>query len=219
MHTLWLYGALVDEITHLMEKMQEAGIGCVLLMDVFILSSTLTVMNMLVGVLCEVVSATAENETTKNAVNQVNDVLTTFFDKIDKDGNRRISRSEWKEMVDNNDVLKALQGLGIEENHIDVVANVIFATEKDGDERELEFDEFMEQLLHHKPMDNASVLDVMHLGKKVRGESVKLKQKVDQLMMDLEAKRDCVSKGPPLPRSRQKVEYLQNELDFPFHQV
>jgi len=43
MHTLWLYAALLDEITHLMAKLQDAGLGYVLLMDTFILLAALTV--------------------------------------------------------------------------------------------------------------------------------------------------------------------------------
>merc|ERR1719162_2301447 len=49
MHTLWLYAALLDEITTLVAQLKSSGVGVLLLLDAFILLSALTVMNMLVG--------------------------------------------------------------------------------------------------------------------------------------------------------------------------
>merc|ERR1711904_725283 len=119
---------------------------------------------MLIGILCEVVSATSEGEKAKAAVNQVNDVLTKFFDQIDADGSGKISKDEWLRVIDNAEVMAALSTLGIEENHLSSVANVMFTSDGDDNRRELDFDEFLGELLRIKPDSEANSLEACYLG-------------------------------------------------------
>lgn len=62
MHNLWLYGALLEDQITMSNKICSNSLGCCLLFDLFMLFVALTVMNMFVGVLCEVVSAVASSE-------------------------------------------------------------------------------------------------------------------------------------------------------------
>merc|ERR1712232_453678 len=71
MHPLWLYAALIDEITSLVDEIEKESIICVILIDVFILIASLTVMNMLISVLCEVINAVATSEREEMALSVV----------------------------------------------------------------------------------------------------------------------------------------------------
>merc|ERR1719473_2056278 len=75
--------------------------GSYLLLGVFmvyILLSSFTVLNMLIGVLCEVVSATATGERQKQAVMEVKEKMESVFEKIDVDGSGKVSRDEFDQM-------------------------------------------------------------------------------------------------------------------------
>eukprot|EP00971_Amphidinium_carterae_P054125 1065787-Amphidinium_carterae.1 len=59
----------------------------------YILLAALTVMNMLIGVLCEVVSATAATEKEEMLVTYVNEKLRSVVKLIDQDGSMSISKA------------------------------------------------------------------------------------------------------------------------------
>ena len=51
MNTLWLYGTLLAEISMLSKALQKENIWVVLLFNLYVLTASLTIMNMLIGVL------------------------------------------------------------------------------------------------------------------------------------------------------------------------
>merc|ERR1740138_293333 len=61
-YTLWINGTLLDNLSTVVYDIKEESAVCLVIFNVFILLAALTVMNMLIGVLCEVVSAVAAVE-------------------------------------------------------------------------------------------------------------------------------------------------------------
>merc|ERR1712046_231421 len=72
--TLLFNGVIPDE-SHVVRILSPAGLGYQLLMICYILLASLTVMNMLVGVLCEVVSVVSSVEKESLALNYVKSQL------------------------------------------------------------------------------------------------------------------------------------------------
>merc|ERR1719433_405888 len=62
MYTLFIYGTLLDSLVGFTDAVREESTICLMLVTVFAIVSALTLMNMLVGVLCEIVSAIASTE-------------------------------------------------------------------------------------------------------------------------------------------------------------
>merc|ERR1719199_1177200 len=66
MFTLFIMGTVLDDVTASTDAIRESGnlwmLACYI---AFILISSFTILNMLIGILCEVVGATAESEKTK----------------------------------------------------------------------------------------------------------------------------------------------------------
>merc|ERR1719460_1575072 len=116
MNTLWLYGTLLAEINILSKALQTYNIWVVLLLDLFILVASLTVMNMLIGVLCEVVSAVASAEKEEGAFMLVKNKVSKIFLSLGLDDNRNglISRSEFVKIVENRDAAIAMTELGVD---------------------------------------------------------------------------------------------------------
>merc|ERR1719162_723007 len=62
MHTLILDGTFLDSLGTVVKGLGDEGLFYAFVFYIFVLLSALTVMNMLIGVLCEVVSAVASTE-------------------------------------------------------------------------------------------------------------------------------------------------------------
>merc|ERR1719420_563712 len=62
MYSLLIYATFCDNMTYFMDTILEEKLYLLFLALIFIALASLTVLNMLVGVLCEVVSAVAETE-------------------------------------------------------------------------------------------------------------------------------------------------------------
>jgi hypothetical protein len=214
MFTLFVNGTILDDLSTVVAALLADSQVMLWVLIVFILLSSFTMLNMLIGILCEVVSATAEYESNKMAVTEVNDVLTQFFGSIDADGSGLISKEEWVKMGENQEVAKALEGLGIEEEHIKLVANVIFTQDDSDEDRELDFDDFLEELLRIKPTAEANSLEALHLGKVVQRQGINLQQALEEASEGLDNLGTRF--GPllydeqPVPFNGEKVEVVEN---------
>merc|ERR1719305_1336320 len=76
---LFMAGTLLDNIIDVMTSLRmsdDAGLQYCLLMMFFVLLSSFTVLNMLIGVLCEVVTQTADEEKEKIILQDIRDEIT-----------------------------------------------------------------------------------------------------------------------------------------------
>jgi len=142
MFSLFIYGTVLDDVTAATNAIRGTDNFFMLsLFIVFILISSFTILNMLIGILCEVVSATADSEQTKAAETTVKDAITTLFNKMDVDGSGNITEEEFMHMRDDETVRSALEEMDIYESHFQRYCEILFhqddACEEDyGDEAE-----------------------------------------------------------------------------------
>merc|ERR1719161_2462362 len=80
----------------------------------FLLLSCMTVMNMLVGVLCEVVSAVKVSEEEAAAVALMKGTLLIMLKRLDKDNSGEISRSEFLSVPEDDEAMQALTELEVD---------------------------------------------------------------------------------------------------------
>mmetsp|Transcript_88322 Transcript_88322/g.258153 ORF Transcript_88322/g.258153 Transcript_88322/m.258153 type:complete len:298 (-) Transcript_88322:1733-2626(-) len=168
MHTLWIKGALLDDISSLADALQQEGIPLMLLLDVFVLIATLTVMNMLIGVLCEVVSAVAAAEREDLAVQYAKSKLEKIFNEVlDEDGNKAISKQEFVQIINNQEATRTMHDLDVDVVGLVDFADVIFAKDLNDDdyENELSFSQFMEIVVAFRGSNTATVKDIENLRK------------------------------------------------------
>eukprot|EP00441_Pelagodinium_beii_P035387 CAMPEP_0197635762 /NCGR_PEP_ID=MMETSP1338-20131121/11487_1 /TAXON_ID=43686 ORGANISM="Pelagodinium beii, Strain RCC1491" /NCGR_SAMPLE_ID=MMETSP1338 /ASSEMBLY_ACC=CAM_ASM_000754 /LENGTH=614 /DNA_ID=CAMNT_0043207887 /DNA_START=356 /DNA_END=2200 /DNA_ORIENTATION=- len=188
MKTLLIYGTLLDNVAGLMLALQQESVWYWWLFLLFILLAALTVMNMLIGVLCEVVGAVAATEKEENMCAFVKTRLQAILYEsgIDEDGNGRISRAEFDQLLDNNDATRMLAEVGVDPIGLVELADLIFEQDgleeegseeetvsdvkSDGEEEEpsLSFGAFMEVVLQLRGTNVATVKDVMDMRKYVK---------------------------------------------------
>jgi len=168
MHTLWIKGALLDDVSDLVTALQQESVPVMLLLDLFLLIATLTVMNMLIGVLCEVVSAVAAAEREDLAIAYARSKLRRIFDNVlDEDHNQNISKSEFVKIIENGEATRTMHDLDVDVVGLVDFADVIFAKDiNDNDyDRELSFPEFMEVIVAFRGSNTATVKDIENLRK------------------------------------------------------
>merc|ERR1740117_1641810 len=134
-------------------------------------------MNMLIGVLCEVVSAVAVSEKEEMLVTFVHEKLSAVMELIDEDGGGTISRHEFMQILDNEEAIESLEAVGVDVIGLVDYVDFIFETDgaeefMEGDEKppetELTLSDFMGVILQLRGSNSATVKDVVDIRKFVR---------------------------------------------------
>jgi hypothetical protein len=173
MNSLLLQGLLPDE-AELVEAVGGDGWVFKVLVLGYIILAGLCVMNMLVGVLCEVVSVVSSVEKESLLVNYVKTTLQHMLitSGIDADGDHKIARSEFETLLELPGAARAIQEVGVDVVGLMDFTDFIF---KDG--KELSFPDFMDTILQLRGTNTATVKDIVDLRKLVVLELDKLSQK------------------------------------------
>merc|ERR1712176_19906 len=99
-------------------------------------------MNMLVGVLCEVMSAVAQREKEKLAAAFWKSKILALIEAegIDQNGDYTISRHEFRTLLKNRDAIQALRDVDVEPLALLDMADLFFQSDSKGQEFEHELD-------------------------------------------------------------------------------
>jgi len=168
MYSLLLFGTLLDNVGLLTNRLGKESVFYAALFFMFILFAAYTILNMLVGVLCEVVSAVAATEREEMLVTFVNRKVKTIVEELDKNGDNCISKAEFVKILENAEAVRSLQDVGVDVVGLVDFADVIF---EDG-AQELSFEKFMDIVLQLRGTNTASVKDIVELRKLVRTNNI-----------------------------------------------
>jgi len=166
MNTLLVTGAFLDNITQVITDLGLESVPVMLLFFIFVSLSALMVMNMLIGVLCEVVSAVAETEKEEMLLSFVKEKMKTVLERIDEDNNGTVSRDEFTKILSEQDAVLALEELGVDPVSLVDFTDQIFAealnTDDDDDSSgELTFPMFMEVIIRYRGSNQATQKDLI----------------------------------------------------------
>jgi len=181
MHTLLVYGALMDEVSSLITDIEEENIFLLLIFYMFLLLASLTVMNMLVGVITEMVlkvGATERAQATKSFV--TDKLMELMMTGADENNDNRISKEEFIWMLHNKRANRVLHEVGVDVIGLLDFADTIFEpTPDEGQvgEKQLTVKEFMKVILDLRGDQGAKVRDIMELRKYIRACFARLEQK------------------------------------------
>ncbi|CAE7233177.1 NaCP60E [Symbiodinium microadriaticum] len=161
MNTLLMAGALPDQ-SSLVEDAGAVHFLLYPLMLLYMLLASLTVMNMLVGILCEVVSVVSAVEKEEILLKSVKTHLKQLLldAEADEDGDGSISRREFDKMLTNPTCVRTLNEVGVDVFALVDLADFIFE-QKD----HLDFAAFMDAVLQLRGSNTATVKDIVDLQK------------------------------------------------------
>lgn len=184
MHTLIIFGTFCDALSDFLYAVKAQSTPCFLLSWVYICLASLTIMNMLIGVLCEVISAVASEEKESMIVDQVNEKFGNIVKELDTDGDGDLSWEEFQQILDYPDALQALESVNVDpESMVDLAEDFFF---EDGEPVKVTFEEFMNLVLDLRGGQQATVRDIMGLGKRFNKKVMKNKDKMDGISLKIE---------------------------------
>jgi len=161
MNTLLLQGILPDQ-AEVIDSVAEEGwvFKCIILL--YVVVAGLCVMNMLVGVLCEVVCVVSAVEKESLLLTYVRTQLQNMLQTsgIDADGDSKINKQEFGKLLELPEACRAIQEVGVDVVGLMDFTDFIF---KDG--KELSFPDFMDMVLQLRGTNVATVKDIVDLRK------------------------------------------------------
>jgi len=175
MGTLIIEGTLLDNPAETMELILEENRLCAFAFLMVIFLAALTVMNMLVGVLCEVVSAVAKAEKEEMAVSFVRSNINALLAEtgLDEDEDQQIRVEDFERLLDSPAAIKALGEVGVDVEGLVDYAEIIFQSDANGKrfDRSLDFDEFMDLVLQLRGTNTATLKDLSDLRKFIQSQN------------------------------------------------
>lgn len=190
--------ATTGEIPALEDACARLDEGSLLLMWAFILFmiiSAFCLLNMLIGVLCEVIQDSAERENESTQISELRHHMSQAFQLIDTSKDGLITSAEWSKMKLEKTVRSSMANLGVEEQHmeerLDQMQESLFGAidedEAEGDESSimdanrngLTFDQFIEKVVEIRPDTPASALDIEILRVRVEREEKTFNARLD----------------------------------------
>jgi len=202
MYTLLLDGTLMDGVGPCVKALGNESYLFAFVFYVFVLLGGVTVMNMLIGVLCEVVQGVAVTEREILTVASVKATIQKVMREsgLDKDSDGKISREEFSQLLGFPEACNALSDVGVDVLSLVDNLDFIFPEEEDEDGviqvRELSFGDFMELVLMLRGCNHATVKDIVDLRKFVRTMCGNLKGEVK-----LSQAAQMAAQGPLSPPS------------------
>lgn len=187
MFTLFCNGTMLDDLADLVKAIREDSIMMLVALFIFILIAAFTVLNMLIGILCDVVSSTERKEKQRRKVEEVRDVLSTVFEGIDKDGSGKVSNKEFEVLCEDEQVLVLLENkLGIDRSQLEQLKALLFTTSEKR-QKELSFEDFLKHLIRMRPQELASPMDVQQFRKVLREQERTVMKSLSNLRDKTEA--------------------------------
>lgn len=162
MRHLFIMGTILDDITVCCNTIRGSSSPTPMMFAfiVFVLISSFTMLNMLIGILCEVVCATGEGERNKNTEMHVRESITSLFESMDKDKSGDITRDEFLSMKKDKSVMKALEELDVKPKHFEMYADLMFKPEEEGGELpKFDFEKTINMIMRLRPGTKVSALD------------------------------------------------------------
>ncbi|CAE7778195.1 Scn10a [Symbiodinium sp. CCMP2456] len=188
MMTLFLYGVLADNLTYILGEIQTEDLLMMWAFMVFMVISGMTLLNMLIGVLCQVIEDSSREEAEMRQLNELKVCLVEAFTALDESNDGTISEDEWAKIATNKRVQAALLKLGVEESMMEErlrqMQESLFGrrTGPGGQDQDagdgLSFDEFVEQVIDLRMDTPAGALDVEMLKATTSSEHKTLRRRL-----------------------------------------
>jgi len=130
MVTLIVQGVLLDDISGVTRDMiTVANVPAILFFAGFCLLSAVTVMNMLIGVLCEVVIDVSSEEKEANAKNKLKSTLFVMLQNLDADNSGMLSKSEVQQMILDPQAVAIMNDIKVDTQYLLDISEMLFADE------------------------------------------------------------------------------------------
>jgi len=172
MNCLLLKGVFTEQ-AEFIQKLLSADWVYYVCMLLYLLLASLTVLNMLIGVLCEVVSVVAQVEREDLLVKHLKQRIRAIMGSFDVNGGDNVTKQQFALLMQKPEAMQALHEVGV-----DVVALVEYGDFIFRERDELSLGEFLTTVLQFRGTNTATVKDVVDMRKFVSRELVSMERRM-----------------------------------------
>jgi hypothetical protein len=166
MKTLFVCGCILDEVGTLAKDLQKNSQYMFFVLVFYILLTAFTVMNMLIGVLCEVISAVSAAQKDKIAIEFVKCTIAKVLWEMDKDGDGFIAQDEFLQLAADEQVRGALDALDVDVDNFVSLSDYLFHNPETGkNDKRYSHQEFLTMVVSMRSTNTARVVDIVSLRK------------------------------------------------------
>jgi hypothetical protein len=184
MHKLLIEGVFLDNMGDTVDTIAASGAFYAVIFLVFVVFAALMVMNMLIGVLCEVVSAVASTEREEMNMLALKSKLKQVMINLDQNQSGKLTFGEFSHIMNDLKTVTLLHEIGVDPiGLIDAAPSIFGTTDGDDDEdageapgsKQIGFEEFVEIVLGHQRSNAPSQKDLQDMKKHLASgiESIK----------------------------------------------
>lgn len=119
MMTLLTRGVLADNLMETVDAIKAESLFLQWMFFAFFGLTFALLLNMLIGILCEVVTDSAREEDSQRSITQFSDAVRDAFEVIDVSGDGKVQKKEWQLITDNKEVQESMLELGMDEDTMD----------------------------------------------------------------------------------------------------
>ncbi|CAJ1397715.1 unnamed protein product [Effrenium voratum] len=233
MMTLFTNGVLVDDLTFTLTEIRKEILALMWAFMVFIIISGMTLLNMLIGVLCQVIEDSSREEAEARQLHELKMCLVEAFQATDESQDGLINEEEWAKIATNKKVQAALLKLGVEdsmmEERLKQMQESLFgrrngteaaeaeAAEEPERQDGLSFEEFVDQVADLRMDTPASAMEVEMLMSDLATEHKTLRRRLAYMEAELRKiagirEETCV-RAPV--EERQRIDGLVSSFSAP----
>jgi len=189
--TLFTRGVLGDNLDETVDAvLSEGGVWLMWAYFIFFAITFATLLNMLIGVICEVIQDAAEEEERNDNETLLRNCIGDAFDEIDLNSDGVVSKKEWAQVKMNPRVRSTLSRLGLEEERMDErleqMSSFLFLekdVDEDGEETGLTIDQLTKKVVQMRPDADASALDLELMKSQVVKDQKLFKAKLRRMQL------------------------------------
>lgn len=158
MYHLLMTGTSMDTLAEWDRLILAESPLCLFLALGFVAFANVLILNVLTGVMTEVMGQVAANEREERVTQMVLETVQDCMKRLDRDKDAKISYQEFCQILEFPHTLKSLQGLGVNPIDLITLAEEVFL--EDGLPIELDFDAFMEFIVDLRTCNGATLKDI-----------------------------------------------------------
>lgn len=157
MYSLIIYATFLDNLADFCNAVRAESIPVLIVVFVFMLAACLTLMNMLLGVLCEVISEVAGNEREALKYSNVSETLASIASSLELPN--KVTPVEFRAIIHSKPALLAFRDVGVDIASVVDLAEFMFIRD-DGTYTDLTWESFLDKVLELRYENQATLRDV-----------------------------------------------------------
>jgi len=188
MHNLMIFGTFLDDLSFYMWAVKMQSPACLFLSWCYVSLASLTVMNMLIGVLCEVISAVAMEENETLMVDRVHEEIGCLMEQVDQNSDGTLSWDEFKAVLEFPETQNCLERCSVDVSSlVDMAEDTFF---EDGEPVSVSFEDFMSMVLDLRGGQQATVADILKTGKRFTQKIMAVTNRMSRVDQALQGQND-----------------------------